>query len=1385
MRNTRFKISIFSLFLYLLTVPIYAQSVRYRFYQKDIADGLSQNDVMCFFRDSKEYMWIGTQSGLNRFDGYNFIQYKSSNTDTNSLTNNIVTKIVEDNRGNLWIATVNGLTRYHYSTNTFHKYFESGKDTTQLNSNYITDILLTSSGEIWIVGGGGGIHRYRPDTDDFERYTRWSKTAISQNVNNIIEDDEGHLLITENSGYLITFNYKLKQLSYTKVPFHRDNERKIYAYRDRLGKIWLYNKKELLLFNASAEGKSFKNIELPSDIIDGLMNDIAQDDDGNYWISTLGNGIFIADSAFKRISRLIVNPLNRGSTSTNMFYSIYFDSNETTWLGSQKHGFYFRHPDMEKFQLYQYDTTQYEGINKNAVGPIFQDSYKQLWVGTGSGLNKFNPGKGTFERLSFDFGNVSCIAEDDEKGLWIGTYSSGVYVFNLNSERITHFTNIQGNENSLSCNEIWSIYRDKENTLWVGTIGNGINRYNKKAHSFTRFEMSTPLIRIDFIRTIYEDSRNNFWLGKAYALVLLDRNTYKFKYFINQINDPNSLSEDHVQCIYEDTEGYLWIGTYDGLNLFDYDKGIFKSFTTREGLPGNMICSILEDTLHYIWISTNNGISRIRVNREQNLQDVTIKTYNFYETDGLQGTEFHTNSACVSAEGMFYFGGPNGLNAIDPYNIVENKATSKIAVTGFSLFNKKVMVGEEINGRVILKNDISETTEINLKYRENVISLEFSALDYINADKIDYSYFLEGFNDRWIQTTSNDRIATFTNLNPGLYTFHVRASNRDGSWNKNEAGITIRVQPPWYLSRWAEISYVVIFILLLLMLRHFIIRRERLNSLIREERITIQRQNELNDLKNKFFTNISHELRTPLTLITAPIEALQQKSLSEEVKDQIDLIYKNAKRLIHMVNQVLDFRKLEAGQTVLSTSYGDIVGFIKEIVHSFRALTDNKGINLQFASSINELSMHFDPDKVEKIMLNLLSNAYKYTSPGGRIGITIELTDHLTSSSGNKEDVLNEFVQIKVSDNGKGISADKKDKIFERFYQIESADNLNTGSGIGLALVKEFTEIHKGTVKVESELDKGSVFTVTLPLTEDSISVITAEGRINEDTYRKSEIISESKSIDEPVAETYSLKSVKPEEFTSRESLLIIEDNNELRKFIANIFLERFTIYEAENGTTGYNLAREKVPDLIISDIMMPGIDGIKLCKRLKEEEVTSHIPLILLTARSGEENLIKGYNTGADEYITKPFSIEVLKARVQNIIETRRKLHLKFSREILIKPEQLAYSTPERSFLKRARLIIEDNMDNIDFDVELFVEKMHTSRANIYRKIKALTNLSVKEFIRIIRLKKSAELLAENQFTIAEISYKVGFSSPSYFTKCFRQQFKTSPKNFVNKLSS
>ena len=988
------------------------------------------------------------------------------------------------------------------------------------------------------------------------------------------------------------------------------------------------------------------------------------------------------------------------------------------------------------FKHYLHQSDDIKSISHNIISSFCEDKNGKLWIGTwGGGLNILDKSTNKFIRNPIDVNEfINDIFRDQQNFIWIGS-NSGLYVYNSNKEKII---DLYLNEN-LTSTSINKIVQDKSGNYWIATW-NGLNR------------------------------------------VVINKNNFEVETVNHYKKDPentNTLSENRIITLYIDTHKQLWIGTYGGgLNKMNFDENTrkvsFEFYNTENGLPGNVVYGILEDDHRNLWISTNSGLSKFNIDEEI--------FHNFDINDGLQENQFYWNAYAKSRSGKMYFGGINGLNIFHPDSIEYSEEFPKVVITDFLLFNKTVNVGESEEGRKILNRSITYTSGVELERKDYAFSIEFAALAYKSQSKIKYTYKLENFDPEWIQTDHKKRFATYSHLRPGNYIFKVRSTNADGVWNEMTTQLHIKIKPAYYETIWAFLAYGVIIIFLLVNFRNQILSRARYKHDIHLERIEKQNAASYNDLKLQFFTNISHEFKTPLTLILGPLDnLLALKGLDKYVKDQFKLMQNGGKRLLRLINQLMEFRKVETGNYKIRVSKSDIIPLIKETSLSFKLRSVQSKIKYLIHIPVKSATVWYDDNIIETIIYNLLSNAFKYTRDKGSISIHAYFED----KDGNVvvPDIgVDSFLVIKVSDTGVGIAKERLENVFKRFYQIEDTAEQKRGTGIGLALTKDLVEVHHGTISVNSELGKGTIFNVRIPVCESS--------------YEKNELADINQTNTRPVKNENEWEEIilkhqpqllefkKPDD-KNAPVILIVEDDYELIQYIGKILESKYQVLTSNNGVEGLETAVAEEPELIISDIMMPEMNGLELCEKVKTDIRISHIPVILLTALSSTDDMIKGYSTGADDYILKPFHQELFLVKVENIIEKRKQLRLSFQKKFLPVAATKSLPSVDEVFLKKILKFIEGHISEPEMNVETLGNTLSISTTHLYRKVKSLTGLSTNELIRKIRLKKASEILLEGHKSISQVMYEVGFSNNSYFAKCFNDEFGLSPKEYINKMKS
>ena len=1404
----------------LLSSQLYAQKTHkilqtknYKFNNINPDKGLLENTVQTIFQDSQGFMWYGTPNGLYKYDGYNFTAYRNNYRDPFSLSENSVTALFEDKKGLLWIGTEKNLNVLDRKTGKFYSYLNSYNEQKAANKNIrINDIVQGDDGAIWIGTNNGLFEIIENEEVPFSFFfKKIDKKIISTlYISALHKRENGEILIGTTQGLqrippkiqskdLIQSNEKIHEIQQIK---QFDGQNILSFFEDNNNIIWVGTNKGLfkIVYN------KFSRTELISRVsLNGLkttIKNISSDDKGNIWFGTSNDGLFLLDTENNKLKQFKKNAKFDGSQlKSNSISDLYKDQSGILWIGTITGGLSKIDLFKKNFIHLKQDSNGNASLSDNIINAFYEESNQEVWIGTfNGGLNKlfFKDGDIFFKNISLNSNKsitekVFSLCKDNFGYLWVATSSNGLYRLKLDKNNNviekTNF-NVLNTNGNLGTNNIHLLYKDKIGDIWMGSFaGDGLMRFSpqKNGNDLPIVSRYNSAISSKFnltsnkLTAIYEDKKGILWVGTRGGLnkIYRDNNNEPSEIiqYVHQENDLSSLINNDIFTIQEDYSGTIWIGSFGGgISKIVNTKKDGKTHThfvhygEKEGLASDAVYGILEDSNKNLWISTNNGISRF------NIENNNFKNYNI--SDGLQARNFRKFAFHKSPSGILYFGGINGFNVFHPNDILDSRFLPKTVITDLKIDNKPVKVSDTISGEIILSKAINFTEEIELKYQNGSFSFDFAALQFVSPEQNKYAYMLEGYDDDWIYSDAKRRFVGYSNLNDGNYTFKVKSANKDNLWNDDYAQIKVKVLPPFWKTWWMYIIYLFIFLALLAIYRNYIIEKEKYNTQIKLEKFENEKIKEVHNMKLQFFTNVSHEFKTPLTLILGPLEKLlESDKTSNSVREMLVLMQRNANQLYKLIQQVLEFRKIENNELKLSVSKIDVVNFCKELTASFQLLANKKNIKIVFKSNQDEFIDWFDFDKLEKIVNNLMSNALKFTPEHGKISIKVSVNKN--SRSQGFMDLSNNNVEIIVKDTGHGIPKDKLPFIFKRFYQVNSLDGDHMGSGVGLALTKSLVKLHNGEIFVSSKVTKGTKFIVRLPVGVEYANID------NDNT----EFLEENELIEDAVFET-ELEPVQSEapalnkegeiKLSKLPLILIVEDQVDMRTFIKSLLSETYQIIEAADGLEGKKLALENIPDLIISDLMMPKMNGKELCAELKNNEITNHIPIILLTAKSSMENRIAGIRTGADAYMSKPFNAGFLEAKIENLLETREFLRKKYKDDDDgLNSEIAGISAFDKQFIEKAEGIIEVNLMNDEFSVIDLGAELAYSRMQLYRKLKSITGLSANEFIRSYRLKKAASLLKETQMNITEILYEVGFTNRSYFTKCFKLKYEKTPKEY------
>lgn len=1422
------------------------KNFRFNYYTSD--DGLSQNMVDCIFQDSRGFMWFGTWNGLNRFDGYTFRTYSPRDQGEFRLGSIFIHDIAEDAFGNLWIGTADGLNVYLYERDCFLQHtHEQGNDST-ISSNQVHSLLVDDEGVLW-AGTDRGLDRITLDGSggDLLNITHYREPPGLEPgdelaIHDIYQDHSGRIWAGTDQGLALLDPVENSMILYSYQP---GNEYSISSndvqsiLQDRQGTLWIGTNYGLNRFETGSN-RFYRYFHDPGNepsLVHNSVEDIAEDSQGNLVFGTLG-GISIYQREEEIFHNYTYNSRAVTELNNEFVNCLYADGDGNVWIGTERGGVNQFNVHQNEFEYYVSIPGVEQSLSSNTINSVWEDE-EALWVGTaGGGLNRIGHADGRYVHyradasgpgsISSDF--VTCIHRDIAGNLLVGTWGEGLNILTPGNERSGTFINLReepGNDSSLVNNFISSMVEDRYGIVWIGTFG-GIAAYHPGSGWFSTFggESSIPVTRVGCLEF---DRYSNLWAGTEEGL-----------YFIPAGNDPEchldfsrvtkylpreapgSISGKYVISIQGDRYGNLWVGTYgNGLNKLGADQldrsdRQFVCYSDRHGLCNNTIYGIQEDRSGNLWLSTDNGLSRFNPESE--------RFTNYYVVDGLLHNQFYWSASFRNSSGELYFGSMRGLLSFDPGRIREHAVHPDVILTDFKIHNQPVHVGEAFYDQVAIEKPVCMVEKIILSHQIREFSLDFSALYYEHPDKVFYAYKMVGFDDDWHYVSSRRRFASYTNLKGGDYTFQVKASLEEGYFESEPFKLEISILPPFWLKPWFIVALVLILVTSVISYNRFRVfslrrRQKELEQLVAERTAQIRGQKEQLEQQNteilqqrdklmelnkkvqqsnqeqmRFFTHMSHEFRTPLTLIITPLEQMIREVSSRNPQYRTLLLMKrNAQRLLHLVNQLMEVRRIKTGKMELKASKSELVGFLENITQSFYGLANQKEIIFEFSAHPGRLTSYFDRDKIENILYNLLSNAFKYTPEGGQIIVSVRKVKHKVSLRGDvtiigpaehRQHGVDEYAEISVMDTGYGIEADELKKIFRRFFRIPVTDVPGMqGTGIGLYLTKELIRTHKGQLYINSKKGEGTTFTVLIPLGSGFLSLeeITepAAGSGGKDVPKLhvdllAGQIQQQKTAPEP--------RISEANNTSRSDarVLVIDDDMDMLHFTAGYLGESFHVITAHDGLEGLEKVRQCMPDLIISDILMPGLDGLELCAHLKSDIMTSHIPIILLTSRSEVEDFLEGMEYGALDYIAKPFEIEILEAKVRNLInnqERLKKLYTSTRMEDLINARKVKV---QDHFLQKVIRTVEEHMNNHQFGVKELADELCISRSLLHKKLISTVDQSANNFINSIRLKRAAMLLLEGDRKVSEIAFEVGFNDPKYFSKIFKKHFGKTPSEFV-----
>ena len=1366
----------------LFSFGLISQTDQYKFRHLTTKDGLSSHDVYCMTKDSRGFMWFGTSRGLSRFDGNDFKVFRFDPGDSTSLNNNAVSSLLEETNEDLLIGTYSGgLNRFHFATEKFTHYINDPDNPKSISHDRVNVIYRDNENVIWI-GTHNGLNMFDPLTGTFRVYKQdpLNPGNKKNQINTIYHDNNGILWIGTNDG-LYQFNHKHKTFKLIELilPVEPlENRHKVIncITEDYNGVLWIGT--DYLLFkyyNGKYEWVSpDKNIaKRPSNY---FIHDFLEDKDVNgyhFWIATSW-GLNKYDFKSGLYERIHVDPDNQESLTSEQTNDLLLDENGMLFIAGPDGVDVLDlnpNPFHQVFVPLGRNTISYSAIT------FYEDEERNFWIGSANGgLLKYDQDLNPIKRFKFLLNkrhilnhSVFKIFEDSKQNMWIGMNRpyAGFYLFDRVNESFTKLEYSSEDGQPLPT-ETKDILESKAGIVWFAT-NKGLYRFIRhNQETFSLRPAGDELLSNTWISDLYNDQSGNTWIASREGLYQINEINHELITFtkIDDCHSDQSCLQGKPMCIFESKDGTFWVGTTGGLFIMNTESHVFTEVYGQNELIGeNIILSIVEDNKGYLWMNTWKGIVRFNpgaTSRESpKLFDIS---------DGLPYEGYISTPLFKSNDGRIFVPGrgarQNGFYYFHPDSICFNTRIPTVMITDIKISNKSYDPDSSIT---LVKH-------IELSYKQNHLSFEFAALDYSDPAKNQYAYQLTGVDEDWTYS-GNRRFANYSALPPGDYIFRVKGSNNDGYWNETGTSIAITILPPPWKTWWSYMLYGVFIISILFSMIYYYLRRQQLIHKLKIEHIEAEKLKELDSMKSRFFANISHEFRTPLTLILGPLQKMIGKPTSATDKKDLTVMQRNARRLQELINQLLDLSKLEAGKMKLQCSELNIVEWARTYIQSFESLARQRKIDVIFSSEQPEIKCWFDPEKMMKVLNNLLSNAFKFTKTEGKIIVF--------TGSAPTADYEGPWVNLSISDTGTGIPSEKLPHIFERFYQAdESQTRKYEGTGIGLAMVKELVELHHGNITVESTEGEGTTFTILLPLGKEHLK---PEEIIESPISETIEALPAGQMEEELVGCLSEKEQIQIEEENGLPVMLIVEDNADMQNYIRGFFIESYQIMETVNGQKGFDLAIQHIPDIIVSDVMMPVMDGYQLCRKIKTDERTSHIPVILLTARSSGADKIEGLETGADDFITKPFEGNELKVRVRNLINQRERLRKIFGKKIafstfknLAEFKDSGIASMDEKFLKKAFEIVEREMPDPEFSVLVFSNKIGLSRMQLHRKLKALTDQSPSEFIKILRLNKAAVLLKSKSATSAEIAYDVGFNSPSYFSTCFKEHFGKTPLEFA-----
>lgn len=1354
----------FILLLVLFASILHAERTNYLYsFNSDLNEGISQLSVMDIYQDSKGYLWFATKNGLNRFNGKEYVIYRREDGNEQSLSGNSIASLTEDQDGYLWVGTNNGLNRIDLNTDRIKRYNSGANGLTQSS---ITKVYSDAAGYLW-VGTWGGLYRFNREEDRFERILL-DNNLEDISVSALFEDSAGRYWIgTRDKGVYLCDNQMNIISHFTResknMPLNNNNITSIYE--DTQKQIWIGSKYGLNKVNLREnEVLSFtsENSKLSNNTVRCLV-----EWEGKLLVGTF-DGIFALDPESGQIVKVAGYDDINHSLSHYSVYAFCVDHDYTLWVGTFAGGINYLNKFTNRFVLHRPEDEL--NIRTGIYGAITYESPSDLWIATeGYGLLNYNYQMNTSHyylidpsaHFAFNTNIIKSVFYEDGY-VWCGTTKGEIYKFNIRTKTFSLYHKYPVEYS------IYSIIRDRKGNLWVGGASTefGLTCFvnDRLVTTFTN-NVDEPFY-LSNVRCILEEEDGVLLLGStADGLLRFDTNKKQLTKYSNEATvESYRIPNNYISAIVRTKSGEIWVSTYGG-GIFQFDKTehVKRVMTAGDGLLDNNICSLVESSDRKLWMSTVNGLIMF--------DPVGGEVRNYHRHNGIDIREFTLHSGIALPDGNLCFAGSNGFVTFQVAAMDKNENIPSVVLEQLSVNNRPIEVGDESG---ILDKVLDSMDTIRLLYNENNFSITYQALNYIYSTQNQYAYKLEGYDADWNYVGGRNS-AFYTNLSPGKYVFHVKGSNNDGVWNEQGRSLTIIVQPPLWRTWYAYLFYVIALAVISYVILHYVNIKRNLEAGLKLKQLEKQKQEEFHEAKIRLFTNFSHELRTPLMLIITPFEELVKRvDIPAELHDKLSIIYKNAQKLLLLVNQLMDLHKNQAGSLELKVSEGDVCEYIKEIYYAFNQIALTNEVKFSLNCTPKTINAWFDKSLLEKVVFNLLSNAFKYTPSGESVTMEVSETSwsglDAKQTDGLYKDENANYLVLRVKDSGKGIEEGEVDKIFTPFYQIPETSGINlSGTGIGLSLVYTIVQLHRGVIYVDNTERSGACFVVILPISRSAFS----EDQIENIEFDK---ISEVTNTDDISASLPAPEKVEGPKY----KILLVEDDKDVRSYLKKSLEAEYTVIEAADGVRAYEKVVQDFPDLVLSDIMMPKRDGLELCTLIKNDIRVGHIPVILMTARSMVVHIKEGFQAGADDYIVKPFNMDVLQTRIRSLLASREQLKKLYGKRFSPEVMGIEVKSADERFSQKLFDVIEQNISNDKLDVELLCTEIGISRANLYRKLKSITELSPMELIRNKRLEMAAKLLKESEMNVSEIALHLGFNSHSYFSNSFKAFYGCTPTEFV-----